>query len=115
MLETILFLSALLHGFVDVVKDAILQKWPNANLWWLLFVALAGGVAVTALGHINALATYLPGLAGEVATGLVIGTGSRLINVLFKIPAALRGTSLEIIGIENETVGTQNIATDKVS
>lgn len=115
MLETILFLSALLHGFVDVVKDAILQKWPNANLWWLLFVALAGGVAVAVLGHINALTAYLPGLAGEIATGLVIGTGSRLINVLFKIPAALRGTSLEIIEVESETVGTQNITTDKVS
>lgn len=78
------FLSMFLHGAVDaVVVEPIRKRSPEANLWWVVYVALGLGVAVCALGSINAIPIpSLDGPVGYIMTGVAVGTGGRLIEGL---------------------------------
>jgi hypothetical protein len=80
-----LFLAALNKGLVDWLSAPIRVRYPDLDLWWLIYVALATGAALGWVSGANLVEAYVPDpMVGRVLTSLLIGGGSSLIHDLVK-------------------------------
>jgi hypothetical protein len=81
-----LFLSVVANRLIEALKAPIIQKYPNLDLWWLIYVSWVVGAALAWLAQINLFALLIPNLdplAGRILSAIVIGGGSNLINDIF--------------------------------
>ena len=80
---SIAFLLAVANkAIIDYVAEPIRKRFPEVDLWFLPYIALATGFAVGYLADINlfAIAPGLTGSVGLVLTAAVIGGGSSLLH-----------------------------------
>lgn len=83
MLSTALFLAVINKALVDYIVAPIRQKFPEADLWWIVYVALVTGGLIGWVSGINILGDMLPDVAGRILTAVFIGGGSSLIHDVF--------------------------------
>lgn len=69
---------------IDYLAAPLRQKFPNLDLWWLLYVSLVTGFAIGWFGNVNLFAVYVDNvLLGRVLSSLLVGGGSSLIYDIF--------------------------------
>lgn len=83
MLSVALFLAVINKALVDYIVAPIRQKFPKADLWWVVYVALVTGGVIGWVSGINVLGDMLPDVAGRILTAVFIGGGSSLIHDVF--------------------------------
>ncbi len=89
LIATALFLALAANRVIEAIVAPVKQRYPNLDLWWLIYVSWIGGGALSFAAGVNLFATLLPALnptVGLVLTALVVGGGANLISDLF--PAA---------------------------
>ena len=75
-----LLLAAINTKLVDWFKAPIMQRWPDANLWWMTYVAGATGVALTMAAGVNLFGSLIANeILAVVVSGLFVGAGAGLI------------------------------------
>lgn len=85
MIEKVLFLATLNKVLIDYFSEPIKQKYPNLDLWWLLYVAGLTGLAMGLFSELNLFPTLFPNvIVGRVMTSILVGGGSSLIHKLFE-------------------------------
>lgn len=92
LIATALFLALVSNRLIEAFVAPIKQKFPKADLWWLVYVAWVVGGALSFAAGVNLFATLLPSLnatVGLVLTALVVGGGANLISDLFPTPHTL--------------------------
>jgi uncharacterized BrkB/YihY/UPF0761 family membrane protein len=81
-----IFLAVVAKSLVDAIAAPIRQKFPDLDLWWLIYVAwLVGGGLSYACG-VNlflVVVPQMPALVGVVLTAVLVGGGATLINQVF--------------------------------
>lgn len=83
-LTTALFLAVVNTKLIDYLKAPIARKWPALDLWWLVYVALATGLALTWAAGINLFGNLIANeTVAVLLSGIVIGGGSSLIYDVF--------------------------------
>ena len=79
-----LFLATVNKSIVDYLADPIRKKYPNADLWWLIYVALGTGAVLAWYAQVNLFAGYIPDvLVGRIVSCVAVGGGSTLIHKIF--------------------------------
>ena len=69
---------------IDYLAAPLKQKFPDLDLWWLLYVSLVTGFAIGWFGNVNLFAAYVENvLLGRVLSSLLVGGGSSLIYDIF--------------------------------
>ena len=69
---------------VDYLAAPLKKRFPDLDLWWLLYVSLATGFAIGWFGSVNLFAGYVDNvLLGRVLSSLLVGGGSSLIYDIF--------------------------------
>lgn len=69
---------------VDYITAPIKKRFPDFDLWWLLYVSLATGFAIGWFGSVNLFVEYIDNaLLGRVLSSLLVGGGSSLIYDVF--------------------------------
>jgi len=89
-LATALFLSIAIKAIIDYLAEPVRQKYPTANLWWLVYVSFVVGAACSWLGSLDLFALAIPTapVLTRVLTAAVIGGGASLIHDVFDSPVA---------------------------
>ena len=86
-LAIVLFLAVANKAIIDYLVAPVRQKWPDIDLWFLVYVALATGGLIGWLSGANVFAPYMPDpFVGRVLTSILVGGGSSLIHDIFKKP-----------------------------
>lgn len=82
-----LFLSAVNTAVVNYLAEPVRRRWPEADLWWLLYAALATGFTISWFGGVNLFEAYVANeLLGRILSGILVGGGSSLIHNVFDQP-----------------------------
>lgn len=69
---------------VDYLAAPLKQKFPDLDLWWLLYLSLVTGFAIGWFGNVNLFSEYIENvLLGRVLSSLLVGGGSSLIYDVF--------------------------------
>jgi len=85
------FAAALLLGvtnmaIVNYLAEPVRKRYPELDLWWLLYVALGTGSVIGWFANVNLFAEIIPTmepLAGKILTCVLIGGGSKLLHDVF--------------------------------
>jgi hypothetical protein len=78
------FLAVVNKAIVDYVAAPVRQKYQQADLWWLVYVALVSGGVIGWLSGVNVFGEYIPDpLVGRFLTSVLVGGGSSLIHDIF--------------------------------
>lgn len=84
ILTSALFLAVVNNKMIDYIVTPIKQNFPDMKFYWLVYVALITGFALSMASGINLFADYIPNtLVGQVLSGIVVGGGSSLIHDIF--------------------------------
>jgi len=79
-----LLLAVANQKVVDYLFAPVRQKFPDLDLWWVLYVALGTGFALGWFAEVNLFAEYIPSVvAGRVLSAVLVGGGSSLIHDVF--------------------------------
>jgi hypothetical protein len=79
-----LLLAVVNSKIVDYVADPVRKKFPDADLWWLIYVSLATGAAVGWFAEINLFREIVPNvILGRVLSSILIGGGASLLHDIF--------------------------------
>ncbi len=79
-----LLLAVTNSKIVDYVAEPVRKKFPNADLWWLVYVSLVTGACIGWFGEINLFAGVVPSvLLGRVLSSILIGGGASLLHDIF--------------------------------
>lgn len=79
-----LFLAAVNTKIIDWFAEPIRRKFPNLDMWWLLYVAAVTGFVLAWLSGVNLFVAYIENDAlGRILSGLLVGGGSSLIHDIF--------------------------------
>lgn len=82
-----LFLAAVNTAVVNYLVEPVRQRFPELDLWWVLYVALATGFAISWFAGVNLFAAYVANeLLGRILSGILVGGGSSLIHNVFDRP-----------------------------
>lgn len=82
------FLALIVKSIVAALTAPIKQKWPEADLWWLLYPSWVIGGIIAFLAKLNLLID-VPGLsaldpmAGQILTAIIVGGGANLLHDIF--------------------------------
>jgi hypothetical protein len=83
-LSAALFLSVANKAIVDWIVGPVKKKFPNLDMWWLVYVALVTGGVIGWISQANVFAAYMPDvLTGRILTAILVGGGSSLIHDIF--------------------------------
>lgn len=94
------FLATVNKAILDLIVAPIRRRWPEADLWWVDYLALLTGLGIGWAFNVNLLepmqTSETSRIVGVILSGLVIGGGADLINDLFagvqgRAPSARRG------------------------
>jgi len=70
---------------VDFIKKPVVQKFPDLDLWWFVYVGLLTGFLIGWFGKINLFTGVVEeDVLGRILTAILIGGGSTLIYRVFK-------------------------------
>lgn len=84
-LATAIFLSVAANRIIEAFVAPIKLRYPDVDLWWLVYVAWVVGGALSYLSGVNLFAAQITNpLAGVILTAVVVGGGSNLIADIFK-------------------------------
>jgi hypothetical protein len=84
VLATGLFLAAVNTKLVDWIAAPIRQRYPELDLWWMLYVALLTGALISWLAGVNLFAGLVENdLLGRILSALLVGGGASLIHDIF--------------------------------
>lgn len=106
-LITAFFLALVTNQVVDGLAEPLRQKWPDLDLWFLVYVTWVLGGVLAYLANINLFAELVPSLdplAGRLLTAVVTGGGSRLLHSIFDRPATTVTASTSDSGTVTATV-----------
>ena len=79
-----LFLSVVNTRIIDCLAAPVRQKFPDFDLWWLIYVALISGGAIAWVAGVNLFAGYIDNeTLGRVLSCFLVGGGSSLIHDIF--------------------------------
>ena len=82
-----LFLAVANKAIIDYLVAPVRQKWPDFDMWWLVYVALLTGGLIGWLSQVNVFVAYMPdALVGRILSSILVGGGSSLIHDVFKKP-----------------------------
>lgn len=86
MIEQALFWSTVNLSIVNYVIEPVKKRYPDIDFWWLQYVSLATGVALSWFAEVNAFAQMPNEILARILTGLLVGGGSSLIYNIFDKP-----------------------------
>ena len=79
-----LLLAIANQKIIDYLFAPVRQKFPDLDMWWVLYVALASGFALGWFSEVNLFAQYIPAVtAGRVISAVLVGGGASLIHDIF--------------------------------
>lgn len=82
-----LFLAAVNTKIIDWLAEPIRRKFPDLDMWWLLYVAALTGFVLAWLSGVNLFTAYIENDAlGRILSGLLVGGGASLIHDIFDGP-----------------------------
>jgi len=82
-----LFLATINTKCIDFLAAPVRKQFPDLNLWWLLYLALATGAAIAWVAGVNLFAAYISDeILGRVLSCVLVGSGSSLIHDIFDKP-----------------------------
>lgn len=82
-----LFLAAVNKKLIDYLAEPVRRRYPDLDMWWLLYVAALTGFAISWLAGVNLFGGYIDNdVLGRVLSGLLVGGGSSLIHDVFDQP-----------------------------
>lgn len=82
-----LFLAAVNTAVIDYLVEPVRKRYPQADLWWVLYLALVTGFAIAWFAGVNLFETHIPNeLLGRVLSGILVGGGSSLLHNVFDQP-----------------------------
>lgn len=80
-----LFLATANFAVINYLADPIRQRFPELDLWWLVYVSFGTGALLSWLAGVNLFSEAISNmLVARVLTALVVGGGSNLIHQIFK-------------------------------
>lgn len=83
-LSVALFLSVANKSIVDCLAKPLKKRFKGVDFWFLVYVALASGVAIGWLSEANVFGQFIPSVVtGRVLTAILVGGGSSLIHDVF--------------------------------
>lgn len=69
---------------IDFIVEPIRKHMPDMDLWWVTYLALATGVAISLSANINLFSDFVSTeITGKVLTAVLVGGGSSLIHDIF--------------------------------
>jgi len=79
-------LAVVNRAIVEYLAAPVRQKFPQHDLWYLVYVAFAIGGLLGWLAGINLFGgiTTMPALVGRILTGACIGGGANLLHDISK-------------------------------
>ena len=81
------FLAAVNTAVINYLVEPVRQRYPEADLWWVLYLALATGFGISWFGGVNLFEAQIANeLLGRVLSGILVGGGSSLIHNVFDRP-----------------------------
>lgn len=85
VLTAALFLSVVANRIVDALVEPIRKRYPDIDLWWLIYVTWVFGGALSWLAGANLFADLLPDtpMVGMVLSAILVGGGANLIHDVF--------------------------------
>jgi len=79
-----LLLAVANRAIVNYLADPVRKRFPDLDLWWLVYVALATGFAIAWFAPANLFAEVVPNIwVGRILSGALIGGGASLIHDVF--------------------------------
>ena len=79
------------RAIIDYLSKPVKQKFPELDMWWLVYVSFVTGFIISMVSGFNAFAEYVPNeLLGTILTAAGVGGGS---NLLQDFVGAFRGPS----------------------
>lgn len=91
-----LFLSLVVNRIIEYAVKPVKQRYPDLDMWWLVYVAWVAGAALAWVAQINLFADYLPNpLAGLILTAIVVGGGANLLHDIFQSPQIIEVEEVE--------------------
>ena len=79
------FMALITERLVAAVVAPVKVKYPDLDLWWLIYAAWVVGGALVWLTGTNLFAQYFPDpLVGRILTAVVAGGGANLLHDVFK-------------------------------
>jgi len=83
-LAAALFLSTANYAIVNYLADPIRKRYPELDLWWMVYVSFATGAALSLLAGVNLFGSYIANeLTAIIVTALAVGGGSNLLYQIF--------------------------------
>jgi len=69
---------------IDYLAGPVRKRYPAADLWWLLYLALATGFCIAWFAPVNLFGELMPNvIVGRILTGILVGGGASLIHDVF--------------------------------
>jgi len=84
IIASVTFLAVANKAFVDYIAEPIRQKYPDIDLWWLMYVALVTGTLLGWFAVGDLFSDYVTDpTVSKALTALTVGGGTGIINKLF--------------------------------
>ena len=86
LLAVAILLAVCNKALIDYLFAPIRKKYPDLDLWFVLYVAFVTGGVIGFLANVNLFEGVAPGLEGiygRILTACVVGGGSSLIHDVF--------------------------------
>jgi hypothetical protein len=70
---------------IDMLKAPLVQRFPNLDLWWFVYVNVVTGFLIGWFAVVNLFVGVVPNeTLGRILSSLLIGGGATLIYKVFK-------------------------------
>ena len=84
VLASAFMLALVVKSVLDFIAEPLRTKFPQLDLWWFDWVALAFGGAAAWFANLNLFSDYFTNdLLGRILTAFVVGGGTKLLNEIF--------------------------------
>ena len=79
-------LAVVNRALIEYLTAPIKKRYPDADLWWLVYVAFATGGAIGWVAGVNLFGaiTEMPVVLGRILTAACIGGGANLLHDIAK-------------------------------
>jgi len=84
ILQTALFLVLVTERITEALAAPLRQKFPNLDLWWLIYVTWIIGGGLVFLAQVNLFSGVFPNeLVGQILSAILAGGGANLLHDVF--------------------------------